>query len=158
MDDDRFLSRGHVVQAAWIDTYDHMNMARYVSLFDEVGYELLEQVGLGAPYSARTRHGLFIVDVRIRYLKELRAGMSVAIRLRLVGCDHVRLHMWLEMLLDGSDTVCATQEQIGLHASLDRRKTVPFADAQRASLQAVVALHRSEPDQPSRPLSMRCGR
>jgi len=68
------------------------------------------------------------------------------------------VHMWLEMLLEGSSTLCATQEQIGLHASLDRRKTVPFGAAQRAELEEVVAVHRSEPQHASRALCMSCKR
>lgn len=156
MQGDPFVSHGHVVQPDWIDSYDHMNMARYVALFDRAADALLDQVGVGPAYTARTRHGLFTVDVRIRYLKELRVGASVAVRLRMVGCDHVRLHTWLEMLEEGSDALCATQEQMSLHASLEQRKTVPFSAEQRAALERVVALHRTEPGHASRALCMRC--
>jgi acyl-CoA thioester hydrolase len=156
MQGDSFVSRGHVVQPDWIDSYDHMNMARYVALFDHAADRLLDQVGLGPAYTARTRHGLFTVDVRIRYLKELRVGASVAVRLRVVGCDHVRVHTWLEMLQEGPDARCATQEQMSLHASLEQRRTVPFSAEQRATLDRAVTLHRAEPAHASRMLCMRC--
>jgi acyl-CoA thioester hydrolase len=156
MERDPFVSYGHVVPREWIDSYDHMNMARYVELFDRATDAILGEVGLGPKYTARTRHGLFTVDVRIRYLEELRVGTTVAVRLRLVGCDHLRVHMWLEMLGEGSDRLFATQEQMSLHASLERRRTVPFSAEQRARLAEVVALHRRESQHASRALCMRC--
>jgi acyl-CoA thioester hydrolase len=154
--EDRFVARGYNVPPEWIDSYDHMNMARYVELFDRATDDILGEVGFGPKYTQRTRHGLFTVDVRIRYLEELRVGMTVAVRLRLVGCDHVRVHMWLEMFEEGSERLFATQEQLSLHASLERRKTVHFSAGQRARLDEVVALHRGEPQHASRRLCMSC--
>ena len=56
--EDPFISRGHVVKPEWIDAYDHMNMARYVALFDDVTYELLDGIGLGLEATRKTREGL----------------------------------------------------------------------------------------------------
>jgi len=151
-----FTSHGHIVKPEWIDAYDHMNMSRYVALFDDVTYELLNSVDLGLAYTQRTRHGLFIVDARVRFLHELRVGTPLEVTLRLVGVDHLRLHMWLELRAEGSEAVCATQEQIGLHADLDRRRTTPFTAAVRQRLEQVVSAHRAEPGHAQRALSMRC--
>jgi acyl-CoA thioester hydrolase len=153
---DLFTSTGHTVRADWIDAYDHMNMARYVALFDDVTYDLLDHVGLGVASTRKTRRGLFIVDARVRFLKELRVGTPLTVRMRLVGVDHVRLHMWLELRAEGSDTVSATMEQMGLHADLDSRKTMPFPAAHRRQLEEVVALHTAEPGHAARGLTMRC--
>lgn len=153
---DPFVSRGHVVKADWIDAYDHMNMSRYVALFDDVTYDLLDRVDLGLAYTRRARHGLFIVDARVRFLRELRVGAPLEVTLRLVGVDHVRVHMWLELRSEGVDGACATQEQMGLHADLETRRTVPFHEAARARLQRVVAEHRAEPAHAGRDLLMRC--
>jgi acyl-CoA thioester hydrolase len=155
MPGERFISYGHEIVPEWIDAYDHMNMAHYMALFDQVADELLDQVGFGPTYTARTRHGLFTVDARIRYAREVRVGQSVAVSLRLVGVDHVRLHMWLEMSGADPPTVFATQEQMSLHASLETRRSVPFDAAQRARLEEVVALHRSDAEHATRPLCMR---
>jgi acyl-CoA thioester hydrolase len=155
---DLFTSRGHVVQAAWIDAYDHMNMARYVALFDDVTYDLLDHVDLGLAYTRRTRRGLMVVDARVRFLKELRVGTPLEVRLRLVGVDHVRLHMWLELGEAGSGIVSATQEQLGLHADLDARKSLRFTEEQRAALQRVVDAHAAEAGHAQRPLALGSGR
>ena len=149
---DRFTSRGHIVKPEWIDAYDHMNMARYVALFDDVTYELLDGIGLGLESTRKTHQGLFIVDARVRFLKELRVGTPLEVRLRFVGVDHVRLHMWTELCEEGSDIISATQEQLGLHADLQSRKTLRFTDEQRAQIESVVLTHRAEPGHAERPL------
>ena len=149
---DAFTSRGHTVKPEWIDAYDHMNMACYVALFDDVTYELLDGIGLGLEATRKTRRGLFVVDARVRFLRELRVGTPLEIRLRFVGVDHVRLHMWAELREEGSDVLSATQEQLGLHADLQTRKTLRFSDAHRAQIEAVVASHRAEPGHAQRPL------
>jgi acyl-CoA thioester hydrolase len=153
---DAFTSRGHIVRPDWIDAYDHMNMARYVALFDDVTYDLLDNVGLGVASTQKTRRGLFIVDARVRFLTELRVGTPLAVSLRLVGVDHVRLHMWLELRAEGSGKASATMEQMGLHASLETRKTMPFPADHRARIEAIVAQHASEPGHASRVLTMAC--
>jgi len=152
MDIDPFVSRGHPVRPEWIDSYDHMNMARYVALFDDVTYELLDGVGLGVESTRKTGEGLFIVDARVRFLKEIRVGTPLEVRLRFVGVDHVRLHMFAELREEGSDVVSATQEQLGLHADLRTRRTLPFTEAHRAQIEAVVVAHRAEPQHAHRPL------
>ena len=152
---DPFSSVGHTVKPDWIDAYDHMNMARYVALFDDVTYDLLDRVELGLEYTKRTRHGLFIVDARVRFLKELRVGTPLEVRLRLVNVDHVRLHMWAELREEGSDVLSATQEQLGLHADLERRKTKHFSEIQRAQVQIVVDLHTLEAGHADRQLLLR---
>ncbi|WP_247886682.1 acyl-CoA thioesterase, partial [Azospirillum brasilense] len=68
------LSGVHTVDESWIDLYGHMNMVRYVALFDEVGYALMEQWGLGETYTRDKGLGLFVVDVAVHYRRELRAG------------------------------------------------------------------------------------
>lgn len=153
---DAFTSYGHIVKPEWIDAYDHMNMSKYVALFDDVAYDLLDLVGLGVASTKKTHHGLFIVDVRVRFLKELRVGTPLEVSMRLVGVDHVRLQIWLEVREQGSDVVSATQEQMGLHANLDSRKTVPFSEEIRKRLDEVVAQHRAEPGHGARALTMRC--
>lgn len=154
LSDDPFTSRGHTVQPEWIDAYDHMNMAKYVQLFDDVTYALLDRVDLGLEYTKRTKQGLFVVDARVKFLKEVRVGIPLEVTMRLVGIDHVRLHLWLEMRAAGSNVISATQEQVGLHADLALRKTLRFSDGQRNAIQAVVDLHRAEPAYSSRKLSL----
>ena len=154
--DDPFTSSGHMVKPEWLDSYEHMNMARYVELFDSVAYQLLDRVDLGAAYTLRTRQGVFVVDARVRFLKELPLGTTLSVSLRLLGVDDLRLHMWLELRQTGGDAVCATQEQLVLHVDLNSRKTKPFSIETRQRLEEVVQTHRREPAHREREIGMSC--
>ncbi|MDO9360172.1 MAG: thioesterase family protein [Polaromonas sp.] len=140
-DNNWLISGGHAVKPEWIDVYGHMNMARYAALFDETGFALLDQAGLGEAYTRRTRQGVFTVDVRIRYLKELTVGIPLAVRMKLVGVDHVRLHSFLELINLQTGSVAATMEQLAVHASLESRSVVPFGADIAAQVKAMIAQH-----------------
>src|SRR3546814_5298320 len=40
-----------VVQPNWTDLYGHMNAARYVRVFDHVGFQLLDPLGVGESHT-----------------------------------------------------------------------------------------------------------
>lgn len=151
------VSGGHAVKPEWIDVYGHMNMARYAALFDETGFALLDEAGLGEGYTRRTRHGVFTVDVRIRYLKELTVGIPLAVRMKLVGIDHVRLHSFLELVNLQTGTVAATMEQLAVHASLESRSVVPFDKGLIGQVRAMVVRHLGEDAPAPGVLLLKCG-
>lgn len=150
------VSGGHCVAPEWIDVYGHMNMARYAALFDEVGYALLDQVGVGQRYTDATRRGVFTVDVRIRYLKELHVGVPLSVSLRLLDVDHVRLHSFLELTNVETGRVAATMEQLAVHASLESRGVLRFDDALLARLRQVVRAHDAAGRPDPSVLALRC--
>src|SRR5207237_4324773 len=79
-----------MVEPEWIDLYGHMNMADYVRVFDVVGNGLLENIGLGADYTRREQLGFFTIEVAILYIKEMCAGDTFYIQLRLLESDQKR--------------------------------------------------------------------
>lgn len=151
------LSEGHVVKPEWIDVYGHMNMARYAELFDEVGFALLDRVGIGEAYTRTTRRGVFTVDVRIRYLKELTAGVPLAVGMRLVGVDPLRLHSFLELTNLQTGQLAATMEQLAVHASLDSRSALPFDTYLQDHSQSVVKQHLKGRGPDADVLVLKCG-
>src|SRR5690606_18288074 len=50
-----------VVKPDWTDLYGHMNAARYVRVFDHIGFQLLEPLGVGESYTRATRCGIYTV-------------------------------------------------------------------------------------------------
>ncbi|RYZ12514.1 MAG: thioesterase [Comamonadaceae bacterium] len=153
---DPLVSEGHRVKPEWIDVYGHMNMARYAALFDEVGYALLDRVGVGQRYTDATRRGVFTVDVRIRYLKELHVDVPLAVSLRLLEVDHVRLHSFLELTNLQTGRTAATMEQLAVHASLESRGVLRFDEPLLTRLRQVVAAHDAAGRPDPSVLALRC--
>ncbi|NUB30407.1 thioesterase family protein, partial [Azospirillum brasilense] len=139
------LSGVHTVDESWIDLYGHMNMVRYVALFDEVGYALMEQWGLGETYTRDKGLGLFVVDVAVHYRRELRAGTPLQVALRLLDADDKRLLSLLEIRRTDDGTVAATMEQLSIHVDLGTRKVTPFPPPLAERLRALAAVQSALP-------------
>ncbi len=139
------LSDVRTVEESWIDLYGHMNMVRYVALFDDVGYALMEQWGLGETYTRDEGFGLFVVDVAIHYRRELRVGTPLRVALRLLDADDKRLLSLLEIRRADDGTVAATMEQLSIHVDLSTRKVTPFAPALAERLRALAAVQSGLP-------------
>ncbi|MBK1840709.1 thioesterase family protein [Azospirillum sp. YIM B02556] len=133
------------VAEEWIDLYGHMNMARYVSLFDEVGYALQERWGVGETYTRETRRGLFVVDVAVSYKRELTAGTPLRLAMRLLKADSKRLVTLMELSRGDDGTLAATMEQLSVHADLTTRRVVPFAPPVAERLHALATVHGALP-------------
>ncbi|GAB4064043.1 thioesterase family protein [Ancylobacter sonchi] len=127
------------VDPAWVDLYGHMNMAYYVKIFDDACHDMLSAYGLGAAYTQAHGFGLFTVDARIAYRREVTAGAPLEIRLRIVKADAKRLWTSLEMRHTEQDYLAATLEQLAINVSLATRKAAPFP----AHLDDILVPYRS---------------
>ena len=132
-------TRRLVVQSDWIDLYGHMNAARYVDVFDRVGYELLAEYGVGESYTRDERSGIFTVELNTRYLSELVEGDMLELTVRLIGVDEKRLLSLFELRRVRDSRLSATMEQLSLNVSLVTRKAAPFPVSLQRSLAAAVA-------------------
>lgn len=130
------------VQEDWLDLYGHMNMAKYVVVFDAYGYELQGRIGVGSEYTKASRCGLFVVDARITYRQELVKGQRFIISLRILESDHIRLLTLLVMRLASDGAVVATMEQLAVNVSLDTRRACPFNPGVAESLRLQAEQHR----------------
>ena len=139
------LRLSFTVDPAWIDLYGHMNSAEYVKLFDLQGFILLDQVGLGESYTQATGCGIYMVDLRVRYLRELLAGQPIDLTLKVLASDEKRVLCLLELYRKEDGVLAATMEHLSINVNLSTRKVVPFSDEIAARLQTWVAQHKSEP-------------
>ena len=122
----------------WVDHNGHMNVAYYVMVFDQACDALTAAIGIDDAY--RTA-GLstFAVEHHVRYLREICAGAMLRCVTRLVDHDDKRLHAWSEMTNATEGYLAATFEMMAVHVDLRARRAVPFPDAVRDRLAALLA-------------------
>lgn len=153
---DILVTDAGIVEDDWIDLYGHMNMVRYIALFDEVGYALLDRWGLGETYTREKGRGLFVVNVAVHYRRELRVGTPLALAMRLLDADDKRLLTLLELRRADDGTVAATMEQRSIHVDLGTRKVVPFDPATTRRLGALAAAQSGLPLPPGHQRQLHC--
>lgn len=114
------------VRPEWVDYNGHMNVAYYVLIFDQQTDAVLDRFGLGEDYRRQTGCSVFVGEMRVRYLQELRAGEVVEVTTRLLGSDAKRVLLFHEMRrIDGGGPV-AENEVLCLHVNLSIRRTAPW--------------------------------
>lgn len=134
-----------MVAPDWIDLYGHMNSAQYVGVFDRVGYQLLDRLGVGECYTVSSNCGIYTVDIAVSYRRELLAGDPLELRLRVLAADHKRLLCLMELYQTRDDYLAATMEQLSVHVDLGTRRAAAFPAELAGRLHAVAVEHAAIP-------------
>ena len=132
------------VPADWIDYNGHMMDAYYSVAFTEATEMLLDHVGLGAAYRARTGSGIYTVESHVCFRASIRSGEQLRYTSRLLGCDSRRLHVFHQILL-GPGTEAATSELMFLHVDLATERVTAIPPEQLAVVSALAAQHATLP-------------
>ncbi|MBO9354345.1 thioesterase [Bordetella petrii] len=133
------------VETSWTDLYGHMNAARYVRVFDHVGFQLLDPLGVGESYTRAARCGIYTVDIAVNYRRELLAGDPLELRVRVLGADAKRLLCLMELFQTRDNYLAATMEQLSVHVNLETRRSQAFPESLAQSLQAAAQAHAAVP-------------
>lgn len=121
----RITYRGVVTQ--WhCDHVGHLNIAHYVSRFDEAHWAFFADVGLGADWLRANRRGMAAVEQHLRYHKEVRAGDTVTICSRLVEVRAKVIVSTHEMVNDATGELCASERIACALVDTDARKAAVF--------------------------------
>jgi len=69
-----------VISEAHLDSFGHMNNARYLELFEQARWDLITERGFGMDTIRRTRTGPTILEIQVKFLRELAPREPVVIR------------------------------------------------------------------------------
>ncbi len=126
------------IKPKWLDYNNHMNVAYYVLVFDLAFEKLLLSLGLGEEGAKTTGISTMALESHITYNQEVSLGQDVEIRMQLVDYDHKRMHLYLEMYVNGGGGYLAsTLEQISMCVDLDERRSASFPDEVMAKIQTL---------------------
>ena len=69
-----------VVLEGHLDTFGHVNNAAYLEMFEEARWELITRNGYGIDEVHRRRIGPVVLELRLRFARELRNRQPITIR------------------------------------------------------------------------------
>lgn len=138
------LKRFHreTIPDAYLDEMGHMNVRWYMSLFDAASWAFFKLLGVDADYVRRFNAGAFALKHVIQYYAEVRAGDTVAVRLRVLGRSDRRFHFMHFMINETSRRAAATLEGLGTHVDLGRRRSSPMPPSIAAAFDARLEADR----------------
>ena len=115
-----------VIKKEWTDYNNHMNMAYYVLVFDQIWEVMLEKFKMGEQSAKTTKMSTMVVETHTTYNNEVKEGDEVEINLTFFDHDKKRLHFKMEMIEKSSKKLSATLESLSLYIDLNRRKVSEF--------------------------------
>ena len=115
-----------IIKKEWTDYNNHMNMAYYVLVFDQIWEVMLEKFKMGEQSAKTTKMSTMVVETHTTYNNEVKEGDEVEINLTFFDHDKKRLHFKMEMIEKSSKKLSATLESLSLYIDINRRKVSEF--------------------------------
>ncbi|MDB2617123.1 thioesterase family protein [Candidatus Pelagibacter bacterium] len=132
-----------IIKKEWTDYNNHMNMAYYVLVFDQIWEIILEKFKMGEQSAKTTNMSTMVVETRTTYNNEVKEGDEVEINLSFFDHDKKRLHYKLEMIEKSSKKLSATLEMLSLYIDLNKRRVAEFEDEKVKLMDDFINLNKS---------------
>ena len=132
-----------IIKKEWTDYNNHMNMAYYVLVFDQIWEIILEKFKMGEQSAKTTKMSTMVVETHTTYNNEVKEGDEVEINLTFFDHDKKRLHFKMEMIEKSSKKLSATLEMLSLYIDLDKRKVAEFEEEKVKLMNDFINLNKS---------------
>ena len=132
-----------IIKKEWTDYNNHMNMAYYVLVFDQIWEIILEKFKMGEQSAKTTKMSTMVVETHTTYNNEVKEGDEVEINLTFFDHDKKRLHFKMEMIEKSSKKLSATLEMLSLYIDLNKRKVAEFEDEKVKLMDNFINLNKS---------------
>ena len=128
------------VEPSFIDSMGHMNVSRYVHLFDLATWDFFARAGVDPQYVRDEQAGMFAVEQHLRYLGELREGDALEVRSRLLAVREKSIDLVNVMIDPVRERLVAVAEVVGVHIDLRTRRALAFPPPVAAAMQRLLAV------------------
>jgi acyl-CoA thioester hydrolase len=132
-----------IIKKEWTDYNNHMNMAYYVLIFDQIWEIILEKFKMGEQSAKSTKMSTMVVETHTTYNNEVKEGDEVEINLTFFDHDKKRLHFKMEMIEKSSKKLSATLEMLSLYIDLNKRRVAEFEDEKVKLMDEFINLNKS---------------
>ena len=111
-----------------LDTFGHVNNATYLELFEEARWDWIHQNGYGLDQIRRSGLGPTILEVHLRFKRELRNRDRIVIQ-SVVDSYEGKIGKMTQRMVDASgDLFCEAKMVFGLFDLTARRLVLPTAE------------------------------
>lgn len=122
-----------------LDTQGHLNQAVYLQYSEHARWELLRAAGIQQNDLIAGGIGPVVVEVNVKFLRELRGGEEVDVTCELAWAEG-KVFQFKQQILKKDGTVCADIVVVGGILDLQARKLVPNPAERLAAVASDPAL------------------
>jgi YbgC/YbaW family acyl-CoA thioester hydrolase len=95
-----------LIRESHLDTYGHVNNAVYLTLFEEARWEIITQRGYGFKKVHETKQGPIVLEIHMKFLKELTLREKIKITLEAVSYNGKISQFRQTMVKSDGSTAC----------------------------------------------------
>ena len=132
-----------IIKKEWTDYNNHMNMAYYVLVFDQVWEIVLAKFKMGEQSAKTSQMSTMVVETHTTYNNEVKEGDEVEVNLTFFDHDKKRIHFKMEMIEKSSKKLSATLEMLSLYIDLSKRKVSEFEKEKVKLMDEFINLNKS---------------
>lgn len=118
-----------LIKEADLDTFGHVNNARYLSLFEEARWDLIHNRGFGVREIQERALGPVVLEIKIRYKREIKLRDMITIQTTLLEPETVthKITTRLEqkMINEKGEVCCTAEFTFGLFDLKARKLVLP---------------------------------
>ena len=102
----RVFEQSIVIREQHLDTFGHVNNARYLEIFEQARWDLITDNGFGLEHIRSSGTGPVILEVSLRFLRELKNRDQVLIRSFVDSYEGKIGHMTQLLVNDAAQICC----------------------------------------------------
>ena len=129
----------------WVDWNGHMNVAFYVTAFDQASGAFMRNMGLGRRYVDGKLGMTFVLETHVTYDRELRLDAPMRFTTQLLERDAKKVHLFHEMHHADLGYLASTNETIVMNIDYATRRSAPWPLPVGERLETLWASHRLLP-------------
>ncbi|MGE0634129.1 MAG: acyl-CoA thioesterase [Pseudobdellovibrionaceae bacterium] len=123
-----------VIQETDLDSYGHLNNAAYLRLFEQARWDLTNSNGYGIKQISESKQGPVILEIYLKFRKELRARDQVIIETSMMEMSGKVSKVKQVMKKANGDEACEAQFTFGLF-DLATRKLIEPTEAWKKAVE-----------------------
>ncbi len=128
----RVFEQTVVIREAHLDTFGHVNNARYLEIFEQARWDLITDNGFGLDYVRSSGTGPVILEVNLRFLREITNRQELVIQ-SFVESYEGKIGKMTQLLLDAAGQVyCEAKFVIAQWDTRTRKLILPTPEWRRA--------------------------
>jgi acyl-CoA thioester hydrolase len=126
------------IEPAWIDFNGHVRDAYYALVASYAVDDVMDHLGLDAPYRARTHCTLYTLELHFHYLHEIKSSDDLGVLSSILDFDRKRIHVGCRFTCSRVSEPVAVADMMLLHVHQgDKPSVAPFPDDITAKLEAL---------------------
>jgi thioesterase-3 len=118
------LTYSLIIKEQHLDTFGHVNNATYLTLLEEARWELITQNGYSLSYIRETGLGPTILEINIKFIKELRLRQEIIIESKMLSYEG-KIGKIVQTMLRNDEVCCVAEFTIGLFSVKERKLVLP---------------------------------